>query len=72
MHTWLLGENTESLDSSRGRSQQKVTTLGKDVVPVFCPRALLSQNSRDIFFSPNGDRTGTAVLTSADISNGLL
>ena len=39
--------------------------LVKDVVPVFRPLALLSPNSRDIFFSPNGDNTGTTSLTSA-------
>ena len=38
-------------------------------MPDFQSSALLSQNSRDIFFSPNGDRTGTVVLTSAEYYN---
>ena len=43
----------------------KNKTLLKTAVPEFKNSALLGQNSRDIFFSPNGGRTGTAVLISA-------
>ena len=35
-------------DSCKNNWKEK-RALVKDVVPVFCPRALLSQNSRDIF-----------------------
>ena len=42
--------------------------LLKTAVPEFKSSALLGQNSRDIFFSPNGGRTGTAVLSSATFS----
>ena len=41
------------------------TFLVKAAVPEFQSSALLGPNRRDIFFSPYGDRTGTAVLTSA-------
>ena len=54
-----------SLASSSVYHLEGRLALVKDVVPVLCSRALLSQNSRDIFFSPNGDRTGTMSLTSA-------
>ena len=46
-------------------SVQGFMVLVKTTVPEFQSIALLSQNSRDIFFSANGDRTGTVVLTSA-------
>ena len=47
-----------------GRGKEKQALLNT-AVPEFQSCALLSQNSRDIFFSPNGGRTGTAVLSSA-------
>ena len=40
--------------------------LLKTAVPEFQSSALIGLNIRDIFFSPNGDRTGTAVLSSAE------
>ena len=45
--------------------------LLKTAVPEFCPCPLLSQLTGIIFFSTNGDRTGTAVLSSANSSTGV-
>ena len=48
--------------------RMNLRVLLKTAVPEFCPCALLSQLA-GIFFSPNGDRTGTAVLSSPEKSS---
>ena len=50
----------------------QLSALLKSAVHEFHPLSLPSQNSRDIFFSPNGNRTCTAVLSSAQLSMQLL
>ena len=56
------------LQTTKKRRKKDNSALLKTTVPEFQSSALLCQNDRDIFFSPNGDRTGTAFLNSADNS----
>ena len=50
------------------QTHKEKSVLLNTAVPEFCPCALLSQLA-GIFFSPNGDRTGTAVLSSPEKSS---
>ena len=55
----------DEVNGAANRVRSDFRALLKTAVPEFKSSALLGQNSRDIFFSPNGGRTGTAVLSSA-------
>ena len=61
-----LVKQTHKRGKKTSRETKSLPALLKTAVPEFHISALLSQNSRDIFFSPNG--TGTAFLSSADKS----
>ena len=45
-----LDERQDATNVDPQVTSSPVSALVKDMVPVFRPRALLSQNSRDIFF----------------------